>query len=80
MIALGIPGAHGMSCALQGESDEPINASVDDNDNPRYQTDDFRMLYMKVLWAGPSYALIVARGSSLPLTADSQAQACAGQG
>ncbi|CAL8465566.1 g5102 [Coccomyxa elongata] len=31
------------------EGEEPINASLDDNDNPRYQTDSFRMLFMKVL-------------------------------
>lgn len=32
----------------QVEGEEPINASLDDNDNPRYQTDSFRMLFMKV--------------------------------
>lgn len=32
----------------QVEGEEPINASMDDNENPRYQTDSFRMLYMKV--------------------------------
>lgn len=36
------------SVLRQVEGEEPINASLDDNDNPRYQTDSFRMLFMKV--------------------------------